>query len=179
MNETNDITTLTELPYISYLDDQGYLPPDLEGKIGVYAVFDQSQSLQFIGYSRDISLSIKQHLARCPHECYWLKVQIITKPSRTILEAIKTAWIEENGTIPAGNLVEAQWQDPIDTKPAMTELEREQYRKSDGIGQLKLIKNVARRVEAEILAQLQLRGVQEEMRFNPKLKENGLLDLKQ
>ena len=60
----------------------------------------------------------------------------------------------------------------------MTDAEREQYKKSDGIGQLKLIKNVARRVEAEILAQLQARGVKEEMRFNPKLKENGLLDLK-
>jgi hypothetical protein len=178
MNETNNITTLNELPYIPYLDNQGYLPQDLGGKIGVYAVFDQSQVLQFIGYSRDISLSIKQHLARCPQECYWLKVQIITKPSRTILEAIKAAWIEENGTIPAGNLVETKWQDPIDTKPAMTEIEQEQYRKSDGIGQLKLIKNVARRVEAEIFAQLQLRGVKEEMRFNPKLKENGLLDLK-
>ena len=60
----------------------------------------------------------------------------------------------------------------------MTEAEREQYKKSDGLGQLKLIKNVARRVEAEILLQLQARGVKEEIRFNPKLKENGLLDLK-
>lgn len=178
MSQSNDINSLATLTYIPYLDDLGYLPPDLEGKIGVYAVFDSVQSLQFIGYSRDISLSIKQHLARCPQECYWLKVEIITKPSRTILDTIKAAWIEENGAMPPGNLEEAKWQDPIDTKPAMTEAEREQYKKSDGIGQLKLIKNVARRVEAEILAQLQARGVKEEMRFNPKLKESGLLDLK-
>lgn len=178
MSQINDITTLAELPYIPYLDDQGYLPLDMEGKIGVYAVFDSLKVLQFIGYSRDIFLSIKQHLARCPQHCYWLKVEVISKPSRTILENIKTAWIEENGTMPEGNLEEAKWQDPIDTKPAMTEAEREQYKKSDGLGQLKLIKNVARRVEAEILLQLQARGVKEEIRFNPKLKENGLLDLK-
>ena len=178
MNQLNDINPLANLTYLPYVNDLGYLPPDLEGKIGVYAIFDVSQVLQFIGYSRDIFLSIKQHLVRCPQECYWLKVEIITKPSRTILDAIKTAWIEENGAIPLGNLEEAKWQDPIDTKPAMTEAEQEQYQKSDGIGQLKLVKNVARRVEAEIFAQLELRGVKEEIRFNPKLKENGLLDLK-
>ena len=178
MSQSNDTNPLANLIYIPYVDAQGYLPPDLEGKIGVYAVFDANQVLQFIGYSRDIFLSIKQHLARCPLQCYWLKVELITQPSRTILENIKTAWIEENGTMPPGNGEEAKWQDPIDAKPAMTEAEREQYKKSDGIGQLKLIKNVARRVEAEILGQLQARGVKEEMRFNPKLKENGLLDLK-
>jgi hypothetical protein len=178
MSQSNDINSLANLTYIPYLDDLGYLPPDLEGKIGVYAVFDADQVLQFIGYSRDIFLSIKQHLARCPQQCYWLKVEIITKPSRTILDTIKAAWIEENGGIPPGNLEEAKWQDPIDTRPAMTEADQEQYKKSDGLGQLKLIKNVARRVEAEILVQLQARGVKEEMRFNPKLKESGLLDLK-
>ena len=178
MSQSNDINSLANLTYISYLDDLGYLPPDLEGKIGVYAVFDAVQVLQFIGYSRDIFLSIKQHLARCPQQCYWLKVEIINKPSRTILDTIKAAWIEENGAMPPGNLEEAKWQEPIDTRPAMTEAEQEQYKKSDGIGQLKLIKNVARRVEAEIVAQLEERGVKEEMRFNPKLKENGLLDLK-
>lgn len=178
MSQSNDINSLASLTYIPYIDELGYLPPDLEGKIGVYAIFDSGQVLQFIGYSRDIFLSIKQHLARCPQQCYWLKVEIITKPSRTILDAIKAAWIEENGAMPPGNLEEAKWQEPIDTKPAMTIAEQEQYQKSDGLGQLKLTKNVARRVEAEILAQLELRGVKEEIRFNPKLKENGLLDLK-
>ncbi|NJL52965.1 MAG: GIY-YIG nuclease family protein, partial [Hydrococcus sp. SU_1_0] len=35
-----------------------------------------------------------------------------------------------------------------------------------------------RRVEAQILKQLSDRGVAMEIRFNPKLKEKGLLDLK-
>jgi hypothetical protein len=40
------------------------------------------------------------------------------------------------------------------------------------------LKNVARRVENEILSLLKARGVTEEIRFNPKLKTSGLLDLK-
>jgi hypothetical protein len=44
--------------------------------------------------------------------------------------------------------------------------------------QIKLLKQVSRRVEAQILEALKSRGVQTEIRFNPKLKENGLLDLK-
>jgi hypothetical protein len=37
---------------------------------------------------------------------------------------------------------------------------------------------VARRLENEIQSQLKARGVTMEIRFNPKLKEQGLLDLK-
>jgi hypothetical protein len=48
----------------------------------------------------------------------------------------------------------------------------------DGVAQIKLLKQVARRVEETILVKLQERGVQTEIRFNPKLKEQGLLDLK-
>ncbi|MGL4620405.1 MAG: GIY-YIG nuclease family protein, partial [Chroococcidiopsis sp.] len=44
--------------------------------------------------------------------------------------------------------------------------------------QIKILKTAARRVEAEILSQLQTRGLQMQLRFNPKLKEQGLLDLK-
>jgi len=49
---------------------------------------------------------------------------------------------------------------------------------ADEIAKDKLLKNVARRVENEILSQLKARGVTEEIRFNPKLKTSGLLDLK-
>ncbi|MFM9158944.1 MAG: GIY-YIG nuclease family protein, partial [Dolichospermum sp.] len=48
----------------------------------------------------------------------------------------------------------------------------------DEIGKSKVLKNVARRVEEEILAILEARGLKTQMRFNPKLKEVGLLDLK-
>lgn len=48
----------------------------------------------------------------------------------------------------------------------------------DELGKSKVLKNVARRVEEEILAVLKARGVNTQIRFNPKLKESGFLDLK-
>lgn len=173
------ISSLAELDYIPYLDEAGNLPEELQGKIGVYAIFDNDKTLQFINYSRDIYLSLKQHLVRKPESCYWIKVQTIDRPNRTQLENIREAWIQENGQIPPGNgSDEAAWTQPIDAKLTMTTQEKESYEKGDGLTQVKVLKQVARRVEAKILEALKSRGVQTEIRFNPKLKENGLLDLK-
>ena len=179
MTSETQIPSLADIEDIPYLDETGNLPEQLQGKIGVYAIFDRDKTLQFINYSRDIYLSLKQHLVRKPESCYWIKVQTIERPNRTQLETIRSAWIDENGAIPPGNSSdEAIWNQPIDAKLTMTDEEKERYEKGDGLTQVKVLKQVARRVEAQILEALKTRGVQTEIRFNPKLKENGLLDLK-
>ncbi|QLE55547.1 GIY-YIG nuclease family protein [Nostoc sp. TCL26-01] len=178
--ETN-ITDLSSLEYIPYIDDDGQLPEYLQGKIGVYAIFNQEKILQFVGYSRDVYLSLRQHLVRQPQQCYWLKVQTIDRPNRTVLENIEKAWIAENSDIPPGNgELKEKWTQPIDAKAEMTVEEQTNYQNPihDDLAQIKIIKNVARRVEAEILAALELRGLKTQLRFHPKLKEEGLLDLK-
>jgi hypothetical protein len=176
---TADIPKLTDLEYISYLSEQGTISPELGGKIGVYAIFDQNRILQYVGYSRNIALSLKQHLIRQPDQCYWLKVQTITRPSRTVLDNIRTAWIRENGEHPRGNREdEEKWTQPINIKPLMPEDERQAYQQSDELAKSKLLKKICRKIEAEILEKLKTRNFQEEIRFNPKLKEQGLLDLK-
>ena len=179
MTTQSETPTLASLEYIAYLDENGCLSEDTQKKIGVYAIFDRDHQLQFVGYSRDIYLSLKQHLIRKPQACYWLKIQTIDRPSRSILEEIKQAWIRENETIPLGNRAEsAIWTQPIDAKPTMTESEKAQYQQSDELGQIKIYKRVARRVEETIKEQLKVRGVSMDIRFNPKIKEQGLLDLK-
>lgn len=60
----------------------------------------------------------------------------------------------------------------------MTEAEKEDYNQGDEIARTKLLKNIARWVEAEIKEELSARGVKMDIRFNPKLKEQGRLDLK-
>lgn len=173
------IPSLKDLEYIPYLNDTGILPEELQGKIGIYAIFNQDKTLQLVNYSRDIYLSLKQHLVRQPQSCYWLKVETIERPNRTRLETIRDAWIEENGVKPVGNAADfVIWNDPIDAKLSMTDEENLKYEKGDELMQIKLLKQVARRVEAKILEGLKSRGVQTEIRFNPKLKESGLLDLK-
>ncbi|VXD11314.1 GIY-YIG nuclease family protein [Planktothrix paucivesiculata] len=179
MTTPTEIPLLNSLDYIPYLDEHGKIPESLQGQIGVYAIFNQDKILQYVGYSRDIYLSLKQHFIRKNQGCYWLKLQTIERPSRTILEGIQQAWITENGSIPPGNGEdEPLWNHPIQVKPLMTPEEQNQYKKNDDIGQEKLLKQVARRVEEQILSELKARGLQEEIRFNPKLKTSGLLDLK-
>lgn len=179
MSTQVEIPALASLAYLAYLDDAGCIDENLRGKIGVYAIFDRHQVMQYVGYSRDVYLSLQQHLIRQPNNCHWFKLQTINRPSRKILEDIAAAWIAENGETPLGNGTEAsRWTEPIDTTPAMTEEEKAQYNQSDELGQIKIRKKVARRIEADIQQQLRDRGVQMNVRFNPKLKEKGLLDLK-
>lgn len=107
-----------------------------------------------------------------------MKLKTIDRPSRSALESIRDAWFAENGTIPPGNDAErARWNDPIDAKPAMTEDEKARHDRSEAAERAKLLKTVARRVEADIQQALEARGAREKFRFNPKLKEQGLLDL--
>lgn len=172
----SDILSLSELEFFPYIDQSGQLLDQFQGKIGIYAVFDQAKTLKFVGFSRDVFLSLRQHLVRCPNDCYWVKVSLIDRPNRTILETTRAAWIEENGQ-PLSD--EATWTQPIQVKELMTEEERSTYEDAlDELAQTKALKNIARRVESEIMAQLKARNVQTEIRFNPKLKEQGLLDLK-
>ncbi|WP_066374944.1 MULTISPECIES: GIY-YIG nuclease family protein [unclassified Anabaena] len=175
------MTNLSSLEYIPYIDENGQLPEYLQGKIGVYAIFNQEKILQFVGYSRDVYLSLRQHLVRQPQQCYWVKVETIERPSRTVLENIEKAWISENGSIPVGNGEnKEQWTQPINVKNLITPEEQENYENpaNDELAKIAILKNVARRVEAEIFQVLENRGLKTQMRFNPKLKEQGLLDLK-
>lgn len=173
--------TLADLEFVAYLDANGRLPQQFDGKIGAYAIFSEDHGLQYVGYSRNILLSLKQHLVRRPQHCYWLKAQVIDRPSRTVLEAMCNGWIAENGSSPLGNTSERSlWEQAIDVKAAMTPEERNQYQDEhlEERAQLKVLKQAARRIEAEILDILTARGAQESLRFNPKLKGQGLLDLK-
>ncbi len=178
---SGDRATLTDL--VPFLDSQGQLMPGFEGQVGVYAIFDQTKTLQYVGYSRDVALSLKQHLIRQPQGCYWLRVQTIERPNRTQLEQIRDQWLAEwvaaTGRPPAGNAEQViLWNQPIDAKTQMTSAEQAAYAASDEPGRIKTLKQVARRVETEVLAALEARGVQMPIRFDPKAKEAGLLDLK-
>ena len=97
------------------------------------------------------------------------------------MEAIENAWITENANPDIPNTENKQkWNNPIDVKELMTPEEQNNYQNIaiDEFGKSKVLKNVARRVEEEILGVLKARGVNTQIRFNPKLKETGLLDLK-
>ena len=181
MTSDKEIPSLKGLDYIAYIDDNGELPFFLEKKIGIYAIFDKNKIIQFIGYSRDVYFSCKQHLIRQPEKCYWLKVTIIENPNRRFLEEIEKAWINESNWKQIGNEEHKQlWINPINGKELMTQEEEITYKNPliEDIERRKLMKNVARRIEAEILAVLERRGLKTQLWFNPKLKAEAILDLK-
>ena len=95
-----------------------------------------------------------------------------------MLENIRNAWLSDGTISPGDRSQESGWTEPIDAKVTMTADEQNSYASGDEMMQTKLLKNVARRVEQQILAELESRGLKMQIRFNPKLKEKGLLDLK-
>ncbi len=58
MATQTEIISLTQLDYLPYLDDNGHISEEIHGKIGVYAIFNLEKSLEFVGYSRDLYLSL-------------------------------------------------------------------------------------------------------------------------
>ncbi|WP_330202714.1 GIY-YIG nuclease family protein [Cyanobacterium sp. Dongsha4] len=179
MTISSSLPKLTDLSFLPYLDDTGKISSELEGKIGIYAIFDQNKNLRYIGYSRNLFLSLKQHLVRQSDNCSWLKLYSFDRPNRTILEEIKQNWLAENQDIPEGNgEKEHLWIQPIDAKLTMTMDETREYQRLDEISKVKFLKKIARKLEEDIKEKLNLKGVTMEIRFNPKLKEEGLLDLK-
>lgn len=171
---------LAQLDFVPYLTAEGEISSEFfEGKLGLYAIFDQAQTLQYVGFSRNVYLSLKQHLTRRPSLCHWVKLQTLDRPSRTLLAQMQADWIAEYGALPAGNGADLSgWEQAIDAKAQITPAEQAAFDAEDEAGQIKVLKNVARRVEAEVKALLEQRGVTMGLRFDPKLKEQGLLTLK-
>ena len=171
---------LQDLTPIAYINGSGQLPEDFQGKVGVYAIFDETDLLQYIGYSRDVFLSLKQHLIRQPEKCVSVKVQTIDRPSRTALDEICQAWIEAASEPDLATIhKESVWTQSIDVKTQLTDEEQAKVANAiDDLEKSMILKKACRRVEAVILDVLKARGLEAEIRFNPKLKESGLLDLK-
>jgi len=168
-----EIPALSEIVIAPYLDQLGDISAEYIGKIGVYAIFDRDLILQYVGISRDIATSLRLHIVRAPDLCYWVKVTTVEKPSRTFLSEIQTAWL-------AGQTVDAElWEQPLDCRKLMTDREKLDLTKTLGeVEEEKVLKNVARRVEKEVLELLAARGVKFDVRFNPKFKSSGILDVK-
>ena len=175
------VTSLADLPTHPYINADGHLPQDYGQKIGAYAILDQQQSLVHLGLSRNVLLSLKQNLIRNPDACHWVKVATIDRPSKRDLEAILHQWETESGGSPYSEHNPAErWNQSISLHEQMTEAEKAAYGDptlSDR-GRVKALKKTSHRLETEILSRLEARGCQENLRFNPKLKETGVLDIK-
>lgn len=98
---------------------------------GVYAVLNTQYQTQYIGYSRNVLLSLNGHVAQNGREtCAFVRVQAFKFPKRTDMENLREAWISELGSVPPGNAeVSEMWASTVGevAKAAMSPEERNAY----------------------------------------------------
>lgn len=116
------------LPIDEYLTSR-----DGERPLGVYAVYDQQRSVQYIGFTRNVVLSLKKHRAKLgPEICAFVRAMVFMNKAMTtreILEREALDWIEREGTFPPGNGAERELWEDEDTLTInnMSEKERIEY----------------------------------------------------
>ena len=72
--------------------------------VGVYAVLGRDRRTHYIGYSRNVALSLKGHVAQLGTDiCAFVQVQTFKFPKRDVMEQQRDAWIAQLDYVPSGN----------------------------------------------------------------------------
>jgi hypothetical protein len=98
---------------------------------GVYAVLNAERRTQYIGYSRNVLLSLNGHVAQNGEQnCTYVRVQTFKFPKREEMSDLCDAWIAQLDSIPPGNGAEFQnWASTLGeiANSAMSSEERQAY----------------------------------------------------
>ena len=98
---------------------------------GVYAVLDDKSSTQYVGYSRNVLISLNSHVSQNGKEtCTFVRVKTFKYPKRTEMEELRDKWISQLDTIPPGNSESRDmWAETVGAaaKAAMSTEERSLY----------------------------------------------------
>lgn len=98
---------------------------------GVYAVLDAERRIQYIGYSRNVLLSLNGHITQNGEQkCANVRVQTFKFPKRQEMEDLRDAWIAELESTPPGNAAESGlWASTVGevAKAVMSVAERQAY----------------------------------------------------
>jgi hypothetical protein len=98
---------------------------------GVYAVLNCDRQTQYIGYSRNVALSLRGHLTQLGQDiCAFVRVQSFDFPKRDDMEALQNSWIAELDTLPPGNEADKElWATTVGAAAiaAMSAEERQAY----------------------------------------------------
>jgi hypothetical protein len=113
---------------------------------GVYAVLDQQQQTQYIGYSRNVALSLRSHLtAHGAKTCALVRVEPFKFPKREEMERLRDRWLAELPNMPSGNTANGEWAGTVrdaaiqvmsDTEKALYEEKKLKLRRAMADGSL-------------------------------------------
>ncbi|KAL7092670.1 hypothetical protein ACP275_12G177900 [Erythranthe tilingii] len=96
---------------VKNLSETELLPVSSENEIpsdsGVYAIYNDSDDLQFIGITRNLAASVLTHKKSVPELCFSVKVGVVEEPDKTALTEAWKSWMQEHiaasGKVPPGN----------------------------------------------------------------------------
>ncbi|KAG9453487.1 hypothetical protein H6P81_006391 [Aristolochia fimbriata] len=98
---------LSQSELIAVPEEADELSEKFPKEAGVYAVYDNSEVLQFVGLSRNIAASVLAHRKSLPDLCCSVKVGVVDDPDRSALTNAWKTWMEEHiketGKVPPGN----------------------------------------------------------------------------
>lgn len=98
---------------------------------GVYSVLNCDRQTQYIGYSRNVALSLRGHLTQLGQDtCAFVRVQPFDFPKRDDMEALQNDWIAELNVMPPGNAADNElWATTVGAAAiaAMSAAERQAY----------------------------------------------------
>jgi hypothetical protein len=99
--------------------------------VGVYAVLDRDRRTQYIGYSRNVLLSLNGHATQVGESvCAFVRLQTVKFPKRETMEQLRDQWLAELDTVPPGNAESSElWAGTVGeaAKAVMSEAERHAY----------------------------------------------------
>jgi hypothetical protein len=110
---------LSDLPLQAVINPQGYVNPEIVPgtAAAVFAVYDEQQKLQYIGFSKDLRSSLRTVLGRRPDKAYYFKAVQLPHLDQEDMLAIRQCWFDECGAPPPGNklaLERKAWQSAVD-----------------------------------------------------------------
>lgn len=149
---SDDEHAVTEITAIPELENNGTEISPIEAwcelsqnaKVaGVYAVLNAERQTQYVGYSRNVLLSLNSHVAQLGKStCAFVWVQTFKYPKRTEMENLRDAWINSLESVPPGNGEGSEmWASTVGeaARVAMSATERNAYEEK----KLKLRKAIA------------------------------------
>lgn len=156
---------LADIPLRAIINSDGYIMPEVAPgtQASVFAIFDQKQKLQYVGFSKELRSSLKTLLGRRPDKAFFYKSVEFSTLDQGGMIAVRDAWFQQCGGAPTGNKLAMErnlWQNAIDAGAISARGRRA----------------AAEQKVAEVMAVLKMRGCVEEFVPDPMLLEEGKVD---